>query len=504
MKQGGSKLFVRRNWLLIRLAAVLVVLSGAVMPIGTLLVTGGNSSWPCAEAQTSSIDNLYTMEPALDLDFGFDTRVRQVTMQNVTDFDSRSEASWRDTNFFRVRHRIWTDLRFRGGFNLYSRFTTEWRKYYDSDVRADALDPYAYNYYSPEKTEIILDNLYLNVDKLPLVPVSMRLGRQDLIRGEGFVLLDGGPMDGSRSIYHDALLFGIDGKNIRMPGYKIDLFAIRNLARDHYVLTNDSERPLREKDETAFGSYLKRDESIFSGSSESYYIFRSETNGNAQSPPDTRTHTIGQRITGTLPYAFDFTAEGAYQFGSLNDYKTREKTADASGYGGYFNLKRSFMTLLRPTLTGGFAILSGDDPETNDYEGWNPVFARWPKWSELYIYSLIPEQGRVAYWTNLSLFHAGIKCQINKDLTLAYTFLSMHAREDAPLSSRADHGCGKHRGNLNIWKFTAKVSDSVSSHFLVEYFSPGNYYADPLDPLSGNPHEKDGAYFIRWELFVKK
>lgn len=492
--------------MLIQLAVSMIVLT-TLASIGELLAPNGYSLTPPAQAQarTSSINDLYTMEPALDLDLGFDTRIRQVTMQNVTDFNSREEASWKlDTNFFRVRHRIWSNLAFRGGFDLYARFTTEWRKYFDSDVRSDAADPYRFNYYGPEKTEIILDNLYLSVDELPLVPVSLRVGRQDLVRGEGFVLFDGGPMDGSRSIYQNAILIGLAGEKVRMPGYQIDLFAIRNLARDHYVLSSDGERPLREKDETAFGSYLKRKESFLSGSSESYYIYRSETNGNAQSPPDTRIHTLGQRLTGKLPYEFDFTAEGAYQFGSLNDYQSREKLADASGYGGYLNLKRSFFMMLRPTLSGGFALYSGDDPKSESYEGWNPVFARWPNWSELYIYSLIPEQGRVAYWTNLSLFHGGISCQLNNSLTFAYTFMRLQALEAAPETTGNNYDYGKHRGNLNIWKFAAKLSDSISSHFLVEYFSPGDFYADPVDGVSGSAIDKDGAYFVRWELFVTK
>ncbi len=38
--------------------------------------------------------------------------------------------------------------------------------------------------------------------------------------------------------------------------------------------------------------------------------------------------------------------------------------------------------------------MSGDDPSTDDNEGWDPLFSRWPKWSELYIYSLATEGGR--------------------------------------------------------------------------------------------------------------
>jgi len=33
------------------------------------------------------------------------------------------------------------------------------------------------------------------------------------------------------------------------------------------------------------------------------------------------------------------------------------------------------------------------------------LYSRWPKWSELYIYSQVPEKG-VAYWTNLNMWQA--------------------------------------------------------------------------------------------------
>ena len=68
--------------------------------------------------------------PPVDLDLGFDTRVRQVTIHNLLDFDSEEDSGFPgDAVFFRVRHRLSADLHFRQGFSLQSRFTTAWRKY---------------------------------------------------------------------------------------------------------------------------------------------------------------------------------------------------------------------------------------------------------------------------------------------------------------------------------------------------------------------------------------
>jgi len=451
-------------------------------------------------------DRMAGINPPLDIDFGFDTRIRQVTLHNATDFDNQSEAVMKlDTNFFRVRHRVWTKLKFNAGFNIYGRVTTEWRKYFDATYGTSADQQATISYPNAEKSEIVWDNIYLDVPKLPLVPASLRVGRQDLIRGEGFVLLDGGPLDGSRTIYQNAILVGVDGGQLGWKDSKIDLFAIRNLARDRHIVHNDQKRQITEKDETAFGIYLQNKSSFLNNESESYYIYKAETNGNKDlfasfssvSPaparlPDTRIHTIGQRMKGALPWSMSFALEGAIQTGSIHNPITRDKYADHQAYGGYLHLSRSFLMMLKPEIKAGCVLLSGDKQDTPDHEGWNPVFSRWPKWSELYIYSLLNDEKRIAYWQNLLMYHAGAKMSISKELSLTYSYMHLAAPQ-----SRL--GTGKKRGSLHAWKFTAQISKSVASHFLIESFHAGDFYLDPV-----TDSKKDVARFIRWELSVKK
>ncbi len=456
-------------------------------------------------------DRLGQVKPPVDFDLGFDTRIRQVTLHNVLDFDTESEASGGATalesSFFRVRHRVWTRLKFNFGCSLYGRATTEWRKYYDADFDPVTGEPTDYNYQGPKKTEIVWDNLYLDIDKLPYVPLSLRVGRQDIIRGEGFVLLDGGPLDGSRTIYQNAVLLGIKGNELGWKNSNIDLFAIRNLARDRHVMTNDHEKALTEKDETAFGIYLKSKDPLLSNESESYYIYKSETNGDKAAfdqfssvsatparKPNTRIHTIGQRLQGELPWKTNFTIEGALQTGSIHHPTTRDKIADHKAYGGYLHFTKSVFMMLKPELKAGCILLSGDKQNTLEQEGWNPIFSRWPKWSELYIYSLLSgnDERRIAYWQNIMIFHAGINMTLSKNLSLRYSYNYMKAPQDR-------FGSGNKRGTLHTWKLSAKLSSSVDSHFLLESFHAGDFYLDPE-----TDYKKDVAHFIRWELSIKK
>ena len=72
-----------------------------------------------------------------------------------------------------------------------------------------------------------MDNLYVNWDRPAGFPVSFRVGRQDLTYGRGFVILDGTPLDGSRSVYSDAAKMTIHADPIRTD---LDLFAVDNKA----------------------------------------------------------------------------------------------------------------------------------------------------------------------------------------------------------------------------------------------------------------------------------
>jgi hypothetical protein len=352
------------------------------------------------------------------------------------------------------------------------------------------MDPYL----TPAKTEIILDNAYLEIPRLPLVPARLRAGRLDLPLGEGFLLMDGGPGDGSRSYYENALVVDLDTSVLGLGQGTLTLLAIRNLMRDPFVLANDSQRLLIEKDETAFGLHLSA--ASFGARSEALYVYKEEMRGDAASspPPDTRLHTLGYRLTGELPWRISFAAEGAYQFGTRLDWQTREKLADQRGTGLQGWATRAFLAPFQPSLTLGALVLSGDNPGTSLYEGWSPLFSRWPMWSTLYVYSLISEQNRIAYWQNLVSFHATAGLQLSAALGLTYTFRHLSAVHAMPAGSAPVFGTGITRGSLHIWQMTARLSPNVSLQFLAERLAPGDFYAG----------RRDDAYFLRWEIAVQK
>ena len=441
--------------------------------------------------------------PPVDFDLGMDHRVRQESLHNLLDFyydedqplGELNTAS--DAHYYRVRHRLWAQLRLRSGARLYSRFTTEWRKY---------LVPYL----TPKKTEIIADQLFLDIPQIPGTPVSARIGRQDLVRGEGFILMEGGPLDGSRSIYCNAILLGIDGAPLGVPKTKLELIGIRNPAWDEIIVANGwTEEQQRlgkgkivEDDETAAGFYLTNT-SLAKHQLEGYYFYKEEERPQ-DGDPHLRLSTLGARAAGQLPKGIEYALEGAYQFGSHDSVAAGMRACDHRSFGAHAWLRRAFALMAKPTLKVGGIYLSGNDPDDRadpdaaDH-GWNPLFSRWPMWSELYIYTLISESGRVAYWSNLAALTASASLHFGQRFTFSYTFHHLtaphpHDPLQAPAAWRSGFfGTGTTRGQNHQWKLAVTMNPLISWHFLVERFAPGDFYLARKD-----------AYFLRWELMLTK
>jgi len=111
-----------------------------------------------------------------------------------------------------------------------------------------------------------------------------------------------------------------------------------------------------------------------------------------------------------------------YQFGKFGD---TDRTA-LGGY-AYCDYKTEWPVYLPASFTAGTYYLSGDDPDSDDWEGWEPLFGRWPKWSESYIYTLINENG-VAYWSNMLSLYAKVGFNFNRDVSINLCYQHLMAK----------------------------------------------------------------------------
>jgi hypothetical protein len=349
------------------------------------------------------------------------------------------------------------------------------------------------NGYAPD--EIFFDQLYVKLDSLAGKPVSLTLGRQNIMLGEGFVVMDGGPLDGSRSSYFNAARvdWSINSK------HSLSLIYLYQPEYDKYLpAIDDIDKALVEQPEEGF--ILYHTGKLGKLDLQSYFIRKN------MKETDTRSfrkiNCPGVRLQYPVCNRLKLTGEAAFQFGRVE--RNLLDDIDTSNYTGigcylYGEYTTGWPIHLPKNFILGTVRLSGRDRTADNTAEWNPLFGRWPKWSDSYIYALIAEQG-VAYWTNLQSVFVKTSLDIVPDLTLSLDYHHMrgiHANYS---------GNGLNRGDLIIGRLTYKANEHLSGHFIWEGFNPGDYYdywtADYDYPF-GHVRKVDSYGWVRMEMMLK-
>lgn len=431
----------------------------------------------------------------LDWDAGGDLRVRQEAMDNLPMINGRVMEN---QNYLRIRPRVWGQVK-NEDFKLYIRGADEFREYFHPSNSK--------NYQTPD--ELILDNLYLDLYNLFGDKLDLRIGRQDFfgptgpMYGAGRVLCDGTPFDGSRTVFMDAIKATVkfDEKNT------LDLLAIYNspdteLSWGHPKKTDGSEykeRPLTSIDprstdltESGGGAYFKSKE-FDALPFELYYIFKRESKAKLPGGVDLqgrKVHTVGARVMPKLTETLSAEFEGAAQAGQ------KDGGASTSGYMGYGGLtyKPLVDSTAKPYFTGSCYYLSGDSHRgagDND-SSWDPLWARWPQFSEMYVYNFIYGAG---YWSNLIYpsVESGVDFQNGHRVRANVGPMYAAVQDDLGSGGGNMYGWfGMARYDFPLWKKIFGKRGDLSGHVTAEVLDPGDYYSS--DRL---------AYFLRWEVVAK-
>jgi hypothetical protein len=396
------------------------------------------------------------------LEVGFEERVRSEQWNNIIDHDAAKEDARTQHRF---RSRLWVNWSPAEGLRIVAGVANENRKITHPDLAANGR-------------EVFVETLYADWRIAPRW--SLKAGRQNLMRGEGFILFDGSALDGSRSAYFNALdLAWSPGRST------LEFLAISDPGKDQYLpRINEASSPaevqrLNEWDEQALGVYFTGRE--WEGTTlEAYGFLKTETHDsrpatNPQFQPDRQVQTVGSRLVRDLGHGWTAMGEAAWQWGFQRPLPgTAEADRDIAAWGGYARLRKAFEAPGKPVLSLGYIGLSGDDPGTRRIESWDPLFSRWPKWSELYIYSQIPERG-VAYATNTGMWEAEARLAPTKQLNLRATWYRMAAFQ-APGGAGPLFGTGTRRGDL--WEFRGDLAldEHWKGDVVYERLSPGAFY----------------------------
>jgi hypothetical protein len=400
------------------------------------------------------------------LDYGFEQRVRNENWNNVLDF---SNASDDERGQVRYRTRVWMKAPLSKNVDIAIGMTQETNEIFQPHTVAH-ID------------EGFFDTAYIDIKTLFVKGLSLKFGRQNISKGDNFLYFEGDPWDGSRSLYVNAAVLGYErGKS------KIEAIGIFDPRMDRFLpRINNKVRQLVEWNESALGLYYT-DTHLPKTTLESYLFYKREFGdprpaSNPQFQPNRYVYTAGGRVARQLPQAFSLNGEFAGQWGAQRNGK------NIRAWGGYGYVKHMFGAQKRHSAQFGYWGMSGSDPANPGTIGnWDPLFARWPKFSEGYLYTQLKEVG-VGYWSNIALWQAeGVYSPI-KPLSIRATFYQMQSYHPFP-GSKAMFGAGTNRGQEYQLRADLTVNQHWKSHALYERHAPGSYYAG-----------KDSGQFVRLEV----
>ena len=426
-------------------------------------------------------------------------RIRHEYWKNMSDVNNDLQDT---RNFFRIKSSLWGQLDWTKDLSLFAKLTNEFKAYtFFEGTTGSVPDKTASKKgYHFDINEIVFDNLYADLKNVFALPVDIRLGRQDFLGtyGEGFLIMDGTPQDGSRTFYFNAAKasWRVNEKNtldfIYMNNPRDEEF-LPVINRSELVKASDLTHTkipqlLNTTDEQGYVLYLKN-KTIDNVGLEGYYIFKAEDaeGGTKLQSRESDIHTLGSFAKYDLN-SWTLRGQLAGQFGDYGD-------SDRRAMGGYGFVDKNFKDKKwAPKLSLGYLYLSGDDPDTSDKnEAWDPLFSRYPWISELYVISIASDTnvGIAGYWTNISVIRAeaSIKPTEKSKITLDYNYL--RANENVA-SSAVCTGADKERGHLPQLRVDYALTKNISTYFLAEYLIPGKFYK-----------ERDPSLFLRTELSIK-
>jgi hypothetical protein len=401
------------------------------------------------------------------LSWGADQRLRYEYYNNAVTLNEHKAGH--EVGWGRFRTRLWADVKPCNEFEVFVRLNWEWRDWVAPESKPDQ-----------EWNQVTTDNLYAKIKPLP--ELTLTIGRQDIIKGDGWLILDGTPLDGSTTIYFDALRAAYEVKPMKtvFEGIFIQQYA----SPDHWLPTiNDTDHKLMEQNERGAIFYVTNN-TLKSTQLEMYFIYKNDRRVLANGDQG-EIYTFGGRVVHQFTENISARAEGAGQFGRRND-------APLCAFGVNSRATYAFNDTLKNTLFLNFEMLSGDDPNTHKNEAFDPLWGRWPQFSELIAYNDAGEK-RPGETSNLIRAGGGYSVYPVDQVQLELGYNALFANENTRGGANGFNGTGDFRGHLLTAILRYKMNEHLSAHLWGEFFMPGNYY----DGTKG-----DDAAFLRAEVIL--
>jgi hypothetical protein len=387
-------------------------------------------------------------------------RIRHVILDMQDNYDKFN------SNYIRIRTSLGLNTQLNETYSAYIKLLNENRVFFYNTKNAD--DDYKIN-------EFIFESLYFEAQNLFDNSLTLRIGRQNLNYGENFLVSDGTPGDGSRTIYFNAAKFSFKAKD-----FTVDLIGHLGTEYDQYLPVfnqNDPKTRLNLQNEKAVMLFGKSNlsERFYI---EPYYIFKSENNKIYE-----QLNTFGSYVK--------YNSDTLTVRGQLASQIREKQSNSANAFAGYAFIDKQKI-LFNDKITFGYIYLSGDKQNTSGNEGWNDLFGRGMFINSDLLGTLyIPETGDFGYWTNLQMYNIEYKLDLTSKFCLSASYNLLYANENVAGSL---FGTGKTRGHLTLAGLFYQFNKNTKALIYAEYFKAGDFY---------NTNQLDNATFVKTEITMK-
>jgi len=421
----------------------------------------------CALAIVFALRGTAFAADAPQVKVGGDVRMRGYYLKNFLDFSDSSNAD--EWSLFRIRTRVFVSASLDNGVSAYVRIANQ---NYGEGVTGLPSDGDKWEEEN-KSNKFFVDAAYIDVKELFGLPLDVQLGRQNLMYGSGWVILDGQSQYGSTSAYLD--------------GVKLAWRLRSDVVLDAlYFKDEEKKRDNTTPDDiTLLGFYLTSKYPLPMGQQEIYALNRRDELIGKE------IYMIGARLSNTYASGFDYSAEAAWQTG-----KFKRKT-DQEAYGLKMDLGFRFKEVLAsPRLYGEFVRLTGDDYSSSDTnEAWDVFYGGWPQYGDLLVWKYInvgagnsisiydpnynagSTVGAEAVYANFDLFTAGIEIKPLELFKVGFSYSKLIADETTP---GADDDIG------DYYQLTAeyRYSPNLVLSMYAAMIDPGAAFAGRSDPAS--------------------
>ncbi|MDP8248478.1 MAG: hypothetical protein P9M00_10105 [Candidatus Tritonobacter lacicola] len=461
------------------------------------------------------------------LEWGVEERIRFDAYNNLKDVEYDRDD--RESQF-RFRTRVWTRFKPLVDYEplkkteIYMRWVNEYRAF--TNRKRSRASKYT------GSESVIMDQLYLKLEEPWKVPMYLRVGRMDMaknILGDGFFFYDFTPGESSRTKFFDGFDVGFwwprkDKKADHFTMLQVlgayntdDWYAVINEDNDDqrllrrydrerwlmFWLTHESKYTLRQKMELFYMPYTIKSNRHDEWGNDLHKDLPADMRApDFKYTPDMKMHVFGGRLSGKVfPDFFDerlsYLLQAGWQMGSYGDDSLQAYCASTKAK--YKVPLPKKLAPLKPYVSAGYEVFSGDKEDTDRREGWvwPPTWqSPRPPYGHVVRDALRGYEGDYPY-SNMQAIPVELGWSPFCDkVTFKHYWAPIWALERRHAADPDEFGNTRFKGNalFNVvkWDITKWLSTKVQ----FEYFKPGNfYYHDDDTP--------DPSWFARYELNIK-